>query len=77
MKSRNYNAPFIPLRCVDPMIVNRMMAQLSGETDEALMRDFGISYNTWRKVRTGSPIRRSVAERLERRVRLCGQETGK
>jgi hypothetical protein len=75
MESRN--APRTALRCVDPMIVNRMMAQLPGETDEALMREFGISYNTWRKVRTGSPIRRSVAERLERRLTPCGQETGK
>jgi hypothetical protein len=77
MGSRNGNAPRIALRCVDPTIVNRMMAQLPGETDEALMRDFGISYNTWRKVRTGNSIRRSVAERLERRLSLCNQETAK
>ena len=32
-------------------------------------RQFGISYNTWCKVRSGNPIRRSVADRLEARIR--------
>jgi hypothetical protein len=56
------------LRPVSASIVGKIRDQLTGETDEALMPRFGISYNTWRKVRAGEPIRRSVAERLERRV---------
>lgn len=68
MKPINRGASGLKVRCVDPQIVNRMMAQLPGETDEALMDRFGISYNTWRKVRMGSPIRHSVAERLEQRL---------
>ena len=32
-------------------------------------REFGISYNTWCNVRSGNPIRRSVADRLEARIR--------
>jgi len=57
------------LRCVDTLVVGRMKARLPGEIDDVLMDSFGISYNTWRKVRSGLPIRRSVAERLERRFR--------
>lgn len=56
------------LRPVDAGIVARMLATLEGQTDETLMPQFGISYNTWRKVRAGEPIRRSVADRLEQRV---------
>ncbi|WP_343517663.1 hypothetical protein [Sphingomonas sp.] len=56
------------LRAVDAGIVARMSATLEGQTDETLMPQFGISYNTWRKVRAGQPIRRSVADRLEQRV---------
>jgi hypothetical protein len=56
------------LRAVDAGIVARMLATLDGQTDETLMPQFGISYNTWRKVRAGEPIRRSVADRLEQRV---------
>lgn len=39
-----------------------------GRTDEALMGRFGISYNTFRKIEAGHPIRRSLAERLEGRL---------
>lgn len=30
-----------------------------------LMQQLGISYNTWRKVQAGEPVRLSVAERLK------------
>jgi hypothetical protein len=56
------------LRAVNPRIVSKMHDQLVGQTDATLMGRFGISYNTWRKVRSGEPIRRSVAERLEQRM---------
>lgn len=59
----------VRLRIVDADVVARMSATLHGQTDETLMPQFGISYNTWRKVRAGEPIRGSVADRLEQRVR--------
>lgn len=58
----------VAMRCVAPAVVVRMRADLPGETDGVLMQRFGISYNTWRKVRAGEPIRRSVADRLEQRM---------
>lgn len=68
MKAANTN-PAHMTRPVDSAIVRRMIAQVSGQTDETLTRQFGISYNTWRKIRSGAAIRLSVADRLERRVR--------
>lgn len=56
------------MRPVSSDVVDRMLAGLPGQTDQVLMGRFGISYNTWRKVRAGEPIRHSVAERLELRV---------
>ncbi len=56
------------MRPVDASAVSLMKREITGQTDEALMRQFGISYNTWRKVREGQPIRRSVADRLESRL---------
>ena len=38
-------------------------------TDEALMERFGISYNTLRKIEAGSPVRHSLAVRLENRLK--------
>lgn len=58
------------MRPVDAQAVSLMKRQIAGQTDEVLMRQFGISYNTWRKVREGQPIRRSVADRLESRLAL-------
>lgn len=55
-------------RYVDPMIVLTMLENLPGQTSPVLMTYFGISYNTYRKIRAGEPIRSSVADRLERKV---------
>lgn len=52
-----------------PAIVAKMKRVATGRTDEALNATFGISYNTWRKVMAGIPIRASVARRLVERVR--------
>lgn len=60
------------MRCVRETVVARMLAELPGETDPALQAGFGISYNTWRKVRAGEPVRCSVADRLERRLADAG-----
>lgn len=37
-------------------------------TDEAIGRRFGISYNTWRKLIEGRPVRASLLMRLEARL---------
>lgn len=58
-----------PLKVVPRDIVESMRIGLAGQTNAALMPRYGISYNTWRKVQVGDAIRRSVAERLEQRLR--------
>lgn len=58
-----------PLKVVPRDIVETMRIGLAGQTNAALMSRYGISYNTWRKVQVGDAIRRSVAERLEQRLR--------
>lgn len=60
------------MKVVPRNVVDAMHAGLAGQTNAVLMQRYGISYNTWRKVQVGDAIRRSVAERLERRL----QETG-
>ena len=53
-------------------IAERMRRRLSAQTSVAITDAFGISQNTWVKIRDGYPIRRSVGERLLRR--LASQE---
>ncbi|MGE0773624.1 MAG: hypothetical protein AB7L36_01080, partial [Sphingomonadaceae bacterium] len=49
-------------------LVSEMQTQCMGQTGQILMAQFGISYNTWKKIRNGSPIRKSTAVRLVTRV---------
>ena len=59
---------------VDPAIVNRMASIVPGHSAETIQNQFGISLNTWSKLRKGLAIRRSVAERLlERLARQMSQ----
>ena len=58
------------LSYVSPMLVEKLRYQLRAQTAECVMATFGISINTWTKMRKGLPIRRSVANRLLRRVGL-------
>ena len=58
-------------RPVDPDIAARMASCIKGRTDEALNAQFGISYNTWRKIAANLPIRASLADRIERRLAIC------
>jgi len=53
---------------VDERLVAKMRTYISGRTDEALNAQFGISYNTWRKLEAGLPVRPSLAARLQDRV---------
>lgn len=56
------------MRPVQRQVLDHMLTEMRGQTSDVLMMQYGISYNTWRKIRAGNPIRKSVAERLEQRV---------
>jgi hypothetical protein len=49
-------------------LVEKLNGKLRAQTAECVMNTFGISVNTWLKMRKGMPIRKSVAERLLQRV---------
>ncbi|WP_370170051.1 hypothetical protein [Sphingobium abikonense] len=49
-------------------MILQMQRLVTGRTDEALNARFGISYNTWRKLLAGQPIRPSLADRLKARI---------
>lgn len=53
---------------LDPMLVERMKALVESRTRESLNDRFGISYNTWRKLIAGGPVRSSLAVRLQQRL---------
>lgn len=56
------------MRFVRQDVLDHMLAGMRGQTSDVLMMQYGISYNTWRKIRSGDPVRNSVVERLEKRV---------
>jgi len=56
------------LSYVHPSMVEKLNRRLRAQTAECVMETFGISVNTWLKMRKGMPIRKSVAERLLQRV---------
>lgn len=53
---------------VDPALIARVRAMVTYRTDAALTERFGISYNTWRKLIGGQPVRASLLTRLEERL---------
>ena len=55
--------------CLPDYVSEYVLKHCPARTDEALRERFGISYNTLRKIQSGDPIRRSVATRLEERVK--------
>ncbi|MDB5580287.1 MAG: hypothetical protein JWR80_5463 [Bradyrhizobium sp.] len=57
---------------IDLSIAHAMRRQLPVQTPQYVMDRFGISVNTWVKIRDGIPIRRSVATRLLERLRREG-----
>lgn len=61
------------LSYVNPKLVEKLRGQLRAQTSECVMETFGISANTWVKMRKGMPIRKSVAERLLRRIGAADQ----
>ena len=58
------------MRTLPDEVVSHLLDNCPGRTDQALQPRFGISYNTWRKIAAGQPIRATVAERLIDRVRF-------
>jgi len=56
------------LSYVNDWVVEKLSSHLRVKTAECVMDTFGISINTWNKMKRGVPIRRSVAERLLDRV---------
>ena len=66
------------LKKISPHTVNLMQSESFVLTDESLNDVFGISYNTWRKILRGDPVRSSLADRLERRVadKSCPPDPG-
>lgn len=59
----------IRTRVIPSDLVEQMATRLPRQSRDELMERYGISYNTWRKLRAGVPIRASLAERLEQRVK--------
>jgi hypothetical protein len=51
-----------------------MEAMVTYRTDAALGARFGISYNTWRKLIAGQPIRASLLSRLESRIQSLEEQ---
>ena len=49
---------------VDPAVVSRMETMVTCAKADVIQGRFGISVNTWAKLRNGAAIRASVAERL-------------
>lgn len=62
---------------VDRRLVARVEAMVTHRTDEALNARLGISYNTWRKLIAGHPVRTSLLTRLEAKLNMLeAQEHG-
>jgi hypothetical protein len=54
---------------LDEQTARHILEHCPARTDEALQVHFGISYNTLLKIEKREPIRRSLAQRLEERLR--------
>src|SRR3546814_3635677 len=62
----------VPMCFLNRHVVEVMRSNLQAQTATCVMNSFGISVNTWTKLRDGKPIRRSVAERLIGRLGRVG-----
>lgn len=51
-------------------MIAKLLENVGAKTDEDLNDRFGISYNTWRKLMAGKPVRLALLSRLERRLGL-------
>ncbi|RJG51731.1 hypothetical protein D0Z70_22900 [Sphingobium terrigena] len=57
---------------IDPDLVAAMRQALPPGHPSRVMQAYGISWNTWNKLRDHQPIRRSVAKRLLERIGMDG-----
>ncbi|MET0364841.1 MAG: hypothetical protein ABW169_09305 [Sphingobium sp.] len=55
-------------------MIARLRQTVTIRTDRGLNDRFGISYNTWKKLMAGHPVRTSLLLRLERRLGLETEE---
>src|SRR3546814_16777966 len=55
------------MRCLDPSIADRITSLSTMRNNEEIFETFGLSYNTLRKVSHGMPLRRSIADRQDRK----------
>lgn len=53
---------------IDRSVVQRMETMVNCHKADVIQHHFGISLNTWAKLRKGMAIRNSVAERLVSRL---------
>jgi hypothetical protein len=56
------------MTCLPENIVAHMRAHCPARTDEMLQARFGISYNTWRRIDAGLPVRMALAARIITRI---------
>lgn len=64
------------LRPIETDLRQAMQRLATGRTDEKLNERFGISYNSWRKIMAGQPVRISLAKRLAARISILENEGG-
>lgn len=72
MASDTPHSTALPRGCslADRRIISKLLEDAPSKTDESLNNRFGISYNTWRRLMAGQPVRTSLLIRLERRLGL-------
>jgi uncharacterized protein (DUF2384 family) len=51
-------------------IADKIIRFSTGRTDSMLQKELGISYNTWRKIKRGQPLRESLAARIISRISI-------
>ena len=66
----NIRAPRKGFSVAGEPVIAKLLENVGNKTDEDLNDRFGISYNTWRKLMAGQPVRESLLSRLEHRLGL-------
>ncbi|WP_176593308.1 hypothetical protein [Sphingobium sp. EM0848] len=65
----DFSAPKMPRGCAlpDARLIAWLTANAPARTAEGLNDRFGISYNSWRRLMAGQPVRASLLARLGHR----------
>ncbi len=61
-----------PSAIFDHAIIDSLIDILPKQSKDSVMVTFGISTNTWVKIKRGEPIRLSTAEQIVKRLRSKG-----